>query len=219
MKRAAVDADDATKMVMLGVCECEVWVKMELLKGELDVEMMGLEVFVVIVSEFVSGTASELGTTWERYEGCRASAEKYFLKLFFVYGCEVVRWCVEMGRVSDGSDWGVCVVVLWLMNVVLSWDFNRDVSYGFRGRAFLSLESVVNVFVKFMLGMEWRDVLLNLGVLDWLFDLYVGVESVVLVGGGVEAKRVVAASRKTLSAFCMFSGCVFFLWDVDDSLR
>ena len=219
VKRAAVDADDATKMATLGACEREVRAKMESSKGESDAETMGLEVFAAIVSEFAPGTASELGTTWERHEGCRASAEKHFLKPFFAHGCEAARRCVETGRVSDGSDRGACAAALRLMNAVLSWDFNRDVSYGFRGRAFPSSESAANAFVKLTPGMEWRDVLLNPGALDWLFDLHAGAESAVLAGGGVEAKRVAAASRKTLSALCTLSGCVFPPRDADDSLR
>lgn len=219
VKRACVDADDGAKMAVLGACERDVREASEAVGATSDARTIGLEVFAAVVSEFAPGTASELGTTWERHERCRTSAEKHFLKPFFVHGCEAAKACVASGSVNDGSDHGACAAALRLMNAVLSWDFNRDVSYGFRGRSFPSTESAANAFVKLTPGIEWRDVLLNPGALDWLYDLHASAESAVLAGGGDEAKRVAAASRKTLSALCTLSGCVFPSSGTDDALR
>lgn len=216
IKRACVDADDSAKMAMLAECEGAVRAKSGEGSSSSDARTIGLEVFAAVVSEFAPGTASELGTTWEKHERCRASAEKNFLKPFFIHGCDAAKACVEDGSVGNGSDRGACAAALRLMNGVLSWDFNRDVSYGFRGRAFPSTDSAANAFVKLTPGIEWRDVLLNPGALDWLFDLHAAAENVVLGGGGREAQRVAGASRKTLSALCTLSGCVFPPKDSDE---
>lgn len=218
VKRACVDASDEEKMAVISSVEAAVRGAAQS-GGGADAARVGLEVFAAVVGEFAPGTASELGTTWERHERCRASAERHFLRPFFDYGCERARACVADGSVSDGRDRGTCAAALRLMNAVLSWDFNRDVSYGFRGRAFPSTDSAANAFVKLTPGIEWREVLLSPGSLDWLFDLHAGAESAVLSGGGNEAKRVAAASRKTLSALCTLSGCVFPPKENDDSLR
>ena len=200
IKRACVDADDSVKMAMLAECEGTVRAKSGEGSSSSDARTIGLEVFAAVVSEFAPGTASELGTTWEKHERCRASAEKNFLKPFFVHGCDAAKACVEDGSVGNGSDRGACAAALRLMNGVLSWDFNRDVSYGFRGRAFPSTDSAANAFVKLTPGIEWRDVLLNPGALDWLFDLHAAAENVVLGGergggGGGGERRNASPAR------------------------
>ena len=162
VKRACVDASDEEKMAVISSVEAAVRGAAQS-GGGADAARVGLEVFAAVVGEFAPGTASELGTTWERHERCRASAERHFLRPFFDYGCERARACVADGSVSDGRDRGTCAAALRLMNAVLSWDFNRDVSYGFRGRAFPSTDSAANAFVKLTPGIEWREVLLSPG--------------------------------------------------------
>ena len=218
VKRACVDASDGEAMDVVRGVEARVR-EASAGGGGVGATRVGLEVFAAVVTEFAPGTASELGTTWERHERCRVAAERHFLRPFFEYGCERAKACVRDGSVGDGSDGGACAAALRLMNAVLGWDFNRDVSYGFRGRAFPSNEGAANAFVRLTPGIEWRDVLLSPGALDWLFDLHASAESVVLAGGGVEANRIAAASRKTLSALCTLSGCIFPPKDGDDSIR
>lgn len=213
LKRACVDADDSGKMAMLHATEARV----QAMGGSADAAVIGLGVYAALVSEFAPGTASALGCSWEKHEQSRASAEKNILKPFFAHGVNAAKaWSAKVG---DGSDHGACAGALLLMNGVLNWDFNRDVSYGFRGRAFPSTESAANAFVRLTPGIEWREILLAPGALDWLYELHASAENAALASGSMEAKRVAAASRKTLSALCTLSGCVFPPKDADDSLR
>jgi len=187
--------------------------------GNDDADAMRIEceIYAALAHEFAPGTATAIGVSWEAHERVRGMAEKRALR--GMYECGARAAGAAAARCGDGSDRGVCVAGLEVMNAVLNWDFSRDVSYGFRGRAFPSTESAANAFVRLTPGMEWREILLSPGALDWLYALHATAENAVLGGGGIEAKRVAAASRKTLSALCSLSGCVFPSKDADDGLR
>ena len=63
---------------------------------------MGLEVFAAIVSEFAPGTASELGTTWERHEAMSSERGETFFET-------VLRARVRSGETvradGEGERW------------------------------------------------------------------------------------------------------------------
>ena len=84
--------------------------------------VIGLNLFAAVITEFAPSTASPMQLPWDFHERCRVSLQNDFLLSFFEHAVSVARAAAAGGALA-GSDEGVCVAALRLMNGALAWDF------------------------------------------------------------------------------------------------
>jgi hypothetical protein len=177
--------------------------------------VIGLNLFAAVITEFAPSTASPMQLPWDFHERCRVSLQNDFLLSFFEHAVSVARAAAAGGALA-GSDEGVCVAALRLMNGALAWDFQfaghgaDGGGFGFgatsRGESPGRGDGLSADAVKITPGRTWRDALLAPGSTDWVFELHhVASRS----DGTRHASSVARAARATVSSLCALAGDVF----------
>ena len=176
--------------------------------------VIGLNLFAAVITEFAPSTASPMQLPWDFHERCRVSLQNDFLLSFFEHAVSVARAAAAGGALA-GSDEGVCVAALRLMNGALAWDFQfaghgaDGGGFGFgattRGDAPGRGDGLSADAVKIVPGRTWRDALLAPGSTDWVFELH----HVASRSDGRVASSVARAARTTVSSLCALAGDVF----------
>lgn len=199
-----------------------------------DARVIGLNLFSAVITEFAPSTASAMQLPWDFHERCRVSLQNDFLQQFFSHAVGTARAAAETGGALEGSDGGVCVAALRLMNAALAWDFQFTGSNPNGGGFGLSANARGDVHqahrdgfgadaVKIAPGASWRDALLAPGSVDWVFELHALAAARALPPAHGEspleahgdpkrqkaARAVAHAARQTVSSLCALAGDVF----------